>query len=189
MNTRPTTPADPTIAQENLETALLIIVTFINAWLIYRVPWQASFDPCLLAAVATAIIIICLWLTRWGGVRGANFERYLIALFLAAMPFVYVLRYLLHSTANVPNFWAWVEVLGILVFGAFAVLGIKRSPWLLAIGILLHGLAWDLWHYRNSTYIPDWYAIFCMAVDLAFAAYVAARLPAYRNAAGIRTKN
>src|SRR5690349_19098704 len=104
MNSRPTSPAAPTGAQENLETLLLFIVTFVNAWLIYRVPWRVSFDPCLLAAVATAVVLVCLWLTRWRGLRGANFERYLFAVFLAAMPLVYVLRYLFRSTANGPTF-------------------------------------------------------------------------------------
>jgi len=179
MDTRPTTPADPTIAQESLQTVLLTIVTLVNAWLIYRVPWQVSFDPCLVAAVAAAVTIVCLWITRWRGLRGVNFERNLLALFLAGMPLVYVLRYLLSSRTGTPSFWAGVELLGIPVFGAFALLGLKRSPWFLAIGILAHGLAWDLWHYRTSTYIPDWYAIFCMAVDLALATYVAARVPTY----------
>jgi hypothetical protein len=60
--------------------------------------------------------------------------------------------------------------------------GAKRSPWFLAIGVVLHGLAWDSWHYGNSTYIPDWYAIACFAVDLALGTYVAARVPAYQRA-------
>jgi len=61
-------------------------------------------------------------------------------------------------------------------------LGLKRSPWFLAIGIVLHGVAWDIWDYRNSTYMPDWYAIACLAADLTIGAYVAARVPAYQNA-------
>jgi len=55
--------------------------------------------------------------------------------------------------------------------------------------MVLHGLAWDSWHYRNSTYIPDWYAIACMAVDLAFGAYVVVRVPAYQRTSRIEKKN
>jgi hypothetical protein len=98
----------------------------------------------------------------------------LLAGFLVGMPLVYVSRYLFASTGRMANYWFWVEVLGTIIFVALAVLGLKRSPWFLAIGIVAHGLAWDIWHYRNSTYIPDWYATACLAVDLAFAAYVAA---------------
>jgi hypothetical protein len=78
---------------------------------------------------------------------------------------------------------------GTTIFAAIAVLGVKRSPWFLAIGMVLHGLTWDTWHYKNSTYIPDWYVIACLAVDLALGAYVAARVPAYQRASRIETQN
>jgi hypothetical protein len=135
------------------------------------------------------VVVTCLWLTRWQGLGGVNFERKLLAGFLVAMPLVYVSRYLFASTGRAANYWLWIEVLGTLIFAALAVLGVKRSPWFLAIGMVLHGLAWDIWHYRNSTYIPDWYVIACLAVDLAIGAYVAARVPAYQRASRIETEN
>jgi hypothetical protein len=190
MNTTPNARAGLTIAQETAQTVLLIIVTFVGTWLaLYRVPWQVSRDPCLLAAAATVVIVTCLWLTRWRRLRGVIFERNLLAAFLVGMPLVYIARYLFASTGRVANYWFWVEVLGTTIFAALAVLGVKRSPWFLAIGMVLHGLAWDTWHYRNSTYIPDWYAIACLVVDLAFGAYVAARVPAYQKASRIETEN
>jgi len=76
-------------------------------------------------------------------------------------------------------------VLRPLPFAALALLGVKLSPWFLAIGIVVHGLAWDAWHYRNSTYIPDWYVIACLAVDLSFGAYVAARIRTYQRTSHI----
>ena len=186
MNTTPDTRAGLTISQGTVQTVLLIIVTFVGTWLaLYKVPWQASGDPCLLAAAATGVIVICLWLTRWRGLRAVIFERNLLAGFLVVMPLVYVSRYLFASTGRAANYWLWVEVLGTLIFVALAVLGVKRSPWFLAIGMVLHGLGWDIWRYRNSTYIPDWYVIACLAVDLAFGAYVAARVPAYEKASRI----
>jgi len=169
-----------TNAQATIQTLLLIFVSFIAVWLsVYRVPWQVSGDPCLLAVAATVVIVICLWITRWRGLSGLNSERNLLAGFLAGTPLVYVSRYLFASTGRMANYWFWVEVLGTIIFVALAVLGLKGSPWFLAVGIVAHGLAWDTWHYRNSTYIPDWYAIACLAVDLAFGAYVATRVPAY----------
>jgi hypothetical protein len=82
-----------------------------------------------------------------------------------------------------------VSDLGPELLVGFAVLGVSRSPWFLAIGMVLHGLTWDTWHYRNSTYVPDWYATACLAVDLAFGAYVAARVPAYQRASRSETEN
>ena len=171
-------------ARETVQTVVLIIVSVVGTWLgLYRVPWHVSGDPCLIAAAASVVVVTCLWLTRWRGSRGVIFERNLIAGFLVAMPLVYVARYLFVSLGHAANYWLWVEVLGVVIFVALAVLGVKRSPWFLAIGMVLHGLTWDTWHYRNSTYIPDWYAIACLAVDLTIGAYVAARVPAYQRAA------
>jgi hypothetical protein len=105
------------------------------------------------------------------------------------MPLVYVGRYLFAATGDGANYWFWIEVLGAAIFVALAVLGVKRSPWFLVIGMVLHGLAWDLWHYRDSTYIPEWYVIACLAVDLSFGAYVAARVPAYQRASRMELEN
>lgn len=170
-----------THTRETVQTVLLIIVSIVGTWLaLYRVPWHVSGDPCLLAAAVSGVIVTCLWLTRWRGLQGAIFERNLLAGFLVVMPIVYVARYLLVSGGNAVNHWFWVEIIGTAIFTALAVLGVKQSPWFLAVGMVLHGLTWDTWHYRSSAYIPDWYVIACLAVDLAFGAYVAARVPTYQ---------
>ena len=186
MNTRPPARAGLSSAHQTIQTVLLIIVTFVGTWLaLYRVPWQVSGDPCLLAAAASGVVVTCVWLTRWWGLRGVIFERNLLAGFLVIMPLVYVARYLFAATGGGASYWFWIEVLGTAIFVALAVLGVKRSPWFLAIGMMLHGLAWDAWHYGNSAYIPDWYVIACLAVDLSFGAYVAARVPAYQRASRV----
>jgi len=186
MTTTPYTRVCETGAHQTVQTMLLIIVTLVGTWLsLYRVPWQVSGDPCLIGAGVTGGIVVCLWLTRWRGLHRVIFERNLITGFLVLMPLVYVARYLFAATGDGANYWFWVEVLGTGIFVALAVLGVKRSPWFLAIGMVLHGLAWDAWHYRDSTYIPDWYVIACLAVDLSFGAYVAARVPAYQRASRI----
>ncbi|HKX00808.1 MAG TPA: hypothetical protein VJN43_23905 [Bryobacteraceae bacterium] len=188
MKATPDARAGLKSTQETVQTALLVIVTFVGTWLaLYRVPWQVSADPCVIAAAGSGVVVTCLWLTRWRGL--AIFERNLLAGFLVAMPLVYVARYLFASASSAPSYWLWVEILGTAIFVALAVLGVKRSPWFLAIGMALHGLTWDSWHYRNSTYIPDWYVIACLAVDLAFAAYMVARVPAYQRASRMETEN
>src|SRR6476659_1164220 len=75
-----------------------------------------------------------------------------------------------------------VELVGFLIYVTLAVLGLKRH-WLIAAGIAAHGIAWDLWHYvPGSSYIPSWYAIACLVVDIGLATYAAARIPAWRRA-------
>jgi len=188
MNTTLNVCAGRNTAQEIVQTVLLIILSSFATWIgLYRVPWRVSEDPCLVAFAATVVVVICLWLTRWRGLSAVNFERSLLAVFLVGMPLVYVARYLIVSTGRARNYWLWVEILGTVIFAALAVLGVKRSPWFLAIGIILHGLTWDSWHFRNSTYMPDWYAIFCLGVDLLLGAYVAARVPAYQTSVSRRS--
>src|SRR6266571_3932970 len=130
MNTSSDARAGLTIAQETVQTELLIIVSVVGTWLgLYRVPWQVSGVPCLVAAAASVVVVTCVWLTRWRGLRAVIFERNWLAGFLVLMPLVYVTRYLFASTGRAANYWLWVEALGTLIFAALAVLGVKRSPW------------------------------------------------------------
>src|SRR5437660_5322988 len=105
MNTTPHARAGLTTAQETVQTVVLIIASFVTAWMLYITPWQVSGDPCLLAVVATVVVVIFLWATRWQGLRGVSFERNLLAAFLVAMPLVYVARYLLVSSGRAANLW------------------------------------------------------------------------------------
>jgi hypothetical protein len=114
------------------------------------------------------------------GLRAMKFERAWLAAFLVGMPVVYLLGWL-GARNRAATSWSWVELLGLALFAALAVLGLKKSPWFLVIGIAGHGIAWDSWHYKNSAYVPDWYAVACLLVDLALGAYVAARVPIYAS--------
>jgi hypothetical protein len=190
MNTIPKADVPSlTKAQNSIQTVLLIALSIITVWTLYMVPsWQKLGDPFLLAAVAGAVTVAWLWLTRWLGSRAMKFERAWLAVFLVAMPLVYVMAWFA-ARERAATSWIWVELLGLALFAAFAALGFKNSPWFLVIGIAGHGLAWDSWHYKNSSYVPDWYAVACLLVDLALGAYVAARVPAYREAWRIAKKN
>ena len=190
MNTTLGVRVGSTTAQETIQTGLLIIFSIVGTWIgLFKVPWRVSGDPCIVAAACTVAVTTALWLTRWQESRGVILERYLVAGFLAYMPVVYVMRYLSAPRGSAVNNWFWVEVLNVVIFVSFAVLGMKRSPWFLAIGTALHGVAWDSWHYRNSSYMPDWYIVACLAVDLTLGAYVASRVPAYLKAARAATQN
>jgi hypothetical protein len=72
--------------QNAIQTVVLIAVSIITVWTTYVVPsWQAAEGPFLLAAVAGAVIVACLGLTRWLGSRAIKFERAMLAAFLVGM--------------------------------------------------------------------------------------------------------
>ena len=173
--------ADVIKAQNVIQTIFLIALSIVSGWMLYMVPsWSALGDPFLLGSVASAVTAACLWLRRRMGLRAMKFERAWLAAFLVGMPVVYLLGWL-GARNRAATSWSWVELLGLALFAALAVLGLKKSPWFLVIGIAGHGIAWDSWHYKNSAYVPDWYAVACLLVDLALGAYVAARVPIYAS--------
>jgi len=166
--------------RERIALAIATLLTAIGLWM--APSWQAiRTDVCLHAGVIAGATIVLLYITRLLGARGIAIERIALALFLAGMPLVYVLRWVTKRD-GAGGEWLWLELLGFVVYAALAVLGLKVSPWYLAAGIALHGIVWDAWHYFTAeTYMPHWYAIACLLVDIGIGAYVAARIPAWRE--------
>ena len=164
--------------KERIALAVATVLTTIG---VYMAPsWQSVLtDVCLQAAVFAGATIALMYVTRFLGRRGIAIERIAVALFLAGMPLVYIMRWLVNR-GGAGSGWLWVELLGLVVYVALAVLGLKFSPWFLVVGIAAHGLAWDSWHYY-SAYIPNWYAISCLLADIGLSVYVAARIPAWRD--------
>ena len=124
----------------------------------------------LVGSLITCLTVI--YLRRRSG-PGSRAERTMWATFLALMPVVYVAAWM---RAGVARGALGVEMVGLVAFGLAALLG-RRSPWFLAAGIGAHGL-WDAWHighvaFLGPRYITRWYAIFCLIVDVGFAAYAA----------------
>ena len=67
--------------------------------------------------------------------------------------------------------WLAVEVAGVLAYGTFAWLGVRRSPAWIAIGWGLHPL-WDAGLHLFgpiSGVAPTWYAIACISFDVVVA--------------------
>jgi hypothetical protein len=69
-----------------------------------------------------------------------------------------------------------LEVAGVAVFALLAFLGLRVSPWFLAIGWAAHVL-WDVWVHPGGSFgfLPDWYPPLCIGFDLVVAGYVALR--------------
>jgi hypothetical protein len=139
--------------------------------------WRTSFaDPCHVAVGAAMLVVVTLVMSRSLGDRWVWLERPVLAAFLAGMPLVYVGSCLWYPPAEGSLGWLRVELAGVPLFATVALLGMRRWPWLLAAGIAAHGLCWDSWHVGRTSFVPDWYAIGCLAMDVTLALYVVARM-------------
>jgi hypothetical protein len=70
--------------------------------------------------------------------------------------------------------WLAIESFGVLLYGAFAWLGLKRSAGWLALGWALH-VGWDVGLHQlhhGSVFTPSWYPPLCTGFDLAVAGLV-----------------
>jgi hypothetical protein len=140
-----------------------------------------------MATLTALVVVVALVVTRSLGDRALRFERWVFALFLAGMPLVYVSSWFVYASSGLGSrdastSWLAIELVGVPVYGALAVIGLRRSPWVLAAGILAHGVFWDAWHIGWTPFVPDWYAVGCLVTDVAMAIYVAVRsLPSART--------
>jgi len=178
-------PPSPRPAAGNvvLERMALGLATVLTVAALYVVPaWTDLLDPCILASIASAVTLILIYVARWRGDAGVAFERGVLALFLAGMPVIYVTRWLAFRPQNSPPAWLAIELVGLGMFGLLAVLGLERSPWFLAVGIVGHGVVWDVSH-QTSAFMPSWYWIMCLLVDVGLGLYTAARIPTWSRAA------
>lgn len=73
--------------------------------------------------------------------------------------------------------WVALEISGVPIFGLLAWLGLKRSAGWLSFGWAAHA-AWDGGLHMGSAtfeFVPRWYPVFCLSLDLLVAAYLAVR--------------
>jgi hypothetical protein len=70
-----------------------------------------------------------------------------------------------------------IEIAVASAFLLIAILGFKRSPWLVAAAIAGHGV-FDFFHHSliENPGVPRWWPGFCLAFDVGFGGYVAVRL-------------
>jgi hypothetical protein len=98
-------------------------------------------------------------------------ERLIISVGLAVAASIYIVF------AAFGAGWSWIgiEALGVVLYGIFAVLGVRYSPWWLVAGWAAHPI-WDVGLHLiggGSEFSPAGYAIQCIGLDLVVAAYVA----------------
>ncbi|HYJ47366.1 MAG TPA: DUF6010 family protein [Pyrinomonadaceae bacterium] len=101
---------------------------------------------------------------------GEAAERRVLGLTLVAAALIYAV---FAAASNAPG-WVAVELIGVLVFSAFAELGVKRSVLWLMAGWAAHPL-WDagLHLYGVGTEVaPAIYVFACIGFDVSIAAYI-----------------
>jgi hypothetical protein len=163
------------------EDGALVAAVLAAAVALRLVPsWHGSMtEVCRIAGVAAVLTIGVLVVCRFVGPRARGVERTTSALFLAGMPLVYVGRWLEVDGASPAALG--LEVVGLVVFGSLAAVGLRRVPWLVVAGIAAHGLGWDAGHWLfGPTFMFDWYAVACLLCDVGLSVYLAFRVPVWR---------
>ena len=123
-------------------------------------------------AAGVALAFVLVRIARRRGPVGAR-RPYALGLLVAAL--VYVV-FALAGAATGP--WLALELVGVVLFGAAAWVGVRRWPLVLALGWGTH-VAWDVLLHINgagAAYTPTWYPWLCVSFDLVIAGAVGASL-------------
>ena len=152
----------------------LVLLTGLSLLLVPDITATNWYEPTILAGVSMPLVLATLVALRVAEAR-AVWERTLLAAFLFFMPTIYLSSLALHGDGGE---WLATEAVGQVLFAAIALIG-WRVPWILAVGLASHGLAWDWWHYGRTGFMPDWYAVACLMVDVGCGAYALGRLPVW----------
>lgn len=167
------------LAKLELPAFALLIAVLAYAWigLAPESPLLHLLLPPYFATLAAVLVAAQLVVLRLLPRRRLRLEKLVLALFLGAMPLIYLWAAWLANDAGGMK----LEAVGLLLFGSLAIWGWLRSPAIIGAGIVAHGVAWDAWHHGHSAYMPDWYALGCLLVDVALGLLVFTQLRAYRE--------
>ena len=91
-------------------------------------------------------------------------ERYILAQGLVIAAVIYVVFAAIWGDLR----WIGIEVLGVVGYGVLAWLGLRHSPYWIALGWAAHPL-WDVaLHFMGpgQHIVPAWYAIACVSFDI-----------------------
>jgi hypothetical protein len=118
----------------------------------------------LLAGALACVLLILV--SRALGRKG-ELRLYALSLIVAA------LIYVGFTTRGASSVWLVVELAGLVSFTFLAWLGLRISPWALALGWALHA-AWDAFLHKlsDAPFVPGWYPLVCLSFDLVLALYI-----------------
>ncbi len=139
-----------------------------------------EFDPNLTVPVlingavfaAVAVIVPAFLLSRF--TRDIIGRSVLVIFLLAAAGAYFGFATLGRDVVGSPPIWILIELAQVIVFGAFALLGLRGSPYWIAAGWALHPV-WDVVvHFigPGQAFTPWTYAIACLSFDWLVALYI-----------------
>lgn len=105
----------------------------------------------------------------FAGVVGFDKERGFYPVVLIVIAFLYLLFAAIGGST--PSLWA--ESIPSFLFVALAVIGFRKSPWYVVVGLAGHGV-FDLFHPAliSNPGVPIWWPGFCLTYDVVAAAYL-----------------
>ena len=101
-------------------------------------------------------------------------ERRILAVGLIVAAVIYVG---FAAAAGAPWRWLGVEAMGVVLYGALALLGLRHSRGWLVLGWGFHPV-WDVALHitgAGQAFAPAWYAILCISFDVVVALYIASQ--------------
>ncbi|PZV01114.1 MAG: hypothetical protein DCF32_16615 [Leptolyngbya sp.] len=122
----------------------------------------------------TAAIAVGLF----ASVIGFDQERSFYPVVLIVIATLYLL---FAAIAGSPEFFV-AEAIPALLFVTIATIGFRKTPWLVVVGLALHGV-FDFFHPAviANPGVPVWWPGWCLAYDVGAAAYLAALLLVRRS--------
>jgi hypothetical protein len=162
------------------------LISYIVAVALLAYAWfalvPASFlstlsNPAHFATLGGLISVVVFTITSIWPPKDPKFARSLVAQVLASMPVFYLWAALRSGTQQD----VLIEVAGLFIFVGLALYGYVKSPMILGLGIMAHGLFWDSWHHKHSVIFDSWYPPACLVFDIAAGIVVIARFAGERE--------
>jgi hypothetical protein len=115
-------------------------------------------------------IALALVVSTFARLTGLDRDR----AFYPTVAIVVALYYVLFAVMGQSSRAVLVDSLGMAAFAAIAVIGFKGNLWLVVAALAGHGVL-DAFHGHvvDNPGVPEWWPAFCMAYDVAAAAFLA----------------
>jgi hypothetical protein len=116
-------------------------------------------------------VIIAIVVSLFASAVGLDKERSFYPVVLIVIAILYLL--FAAMAESIDSLVA--ESIPALMFVATATLGFRKTPWLVVVGLALHGV-FDFFHHTviANPGVPVWWPGFCLAYDVVAAVYLAA---------------
>ncbi len=118
-------------------------------------------------------LLLAVAVAGFAAVAGFDRERS----FYATVLVVVATYYILFAAMGASRGTLFLEILVVIGFAAAAAVGYRKSAWVLAAGLVGHGV-FDFFHHLliDNPGVPRWWPGFCLGFDAAFGALLAMRL-------------